>query len=772
MPGNLPAELTSFVGRRNQLSEIRRLVGSARLVTLTGPGGVGKTRLALQSAYGLVRAYEDGVWFVDLAPLRDPDLVAAAVCQVLNLRDQSARWTLDNLADYLAERRVLLLLDNCEHLIDACAALSEALLRKAPRLRIIATSRQALDLIGEAVIRVPPLTLPAESAHTKVQMVHHYEALRLFLDRAAMAEPDFTIDESNVATVAEICARLDGIPLAIELVTARLRSMGLKDILSGLDNRYRFLTGGNRTTVARQRTLRASVEWSYELCTQDERVLWRRLSVFSGSFDLDAARQVCSDEQTPPETVPEVVARLVEKSILLLEQAVTPRYRLLDTIREYGAEQLQAVTETGDLRRRHRDYYKLLIETAEREWLTKFQVQWLKRLRTEHANIRAALQYSFERGDEAGTGLDMAARLWAFWIAAGLLAEGRRWLERGLGQDGTRDTAARARALWVVSYVTACQGDLTTAQQWLEEGRQLAAKIQDTCADAYLTLSSGLIAMFRGDTDEANLLLAEAMTRHSEIDEVTGLVDAQFLLGSLASVSGEVGIALDLVRGTLAVCEQFGERWWRAWANRNLAVALWRADDRRASAEAVTQALRDCMELNEQLCGALCLQVCAWSAAADGQHRRAAVLFGATRAIWEALSTTPFWQMPDEDAKWERATRRVLGDAAFEKAFREGLQMTVEEALNYSLGGAGHGAATVLNGERNPATSLTPRELQVARHVTDGFSNQQIASRLTISRRTVETHVEHILAKLGFTGRAQIAAWFAENHAEARMAGS
>jgi predicted ATPase/DNA-binding CsgD family transcriptional regulator len=764
VPGNLPAELTSFVGRRNQLSEIRRLMGSARLVTLTGPGGVGKTRLALQAAHGLARTFKDGVWFVDLAPLSDPDLVAAAVCQVLNLRDQSARWTLGNLADYLADRKVLLVLDNCEHLIDACASLAEALLRAAPELRIIATSRQALDLIGEAVVRVPPLTLPAECTQVRVTMVDQYEALQLFLDRAAMARPDFVIDDTNVAMVAEICGRLDGIPLAIELVTARLRSMTLEHILSGLHDRYRLLAGGSRTTITRQRTLRALVEWSYELCSPEEQALWRRMSVFSGSFGLDAARFVCSGTQAAGDDIPELVTGLVEKSILLLEQDVIPRYRLLDTIRDYGAERLQAVTETGELRRRHRDYYKHLIETAEREWLTELQVTWLNRLRTEHANIRAALQYCFEAGGETSIGVEMAARLWAFWIAAGVLAEGRLWLEKGLRQETSRATAARARALWVVSYITACQGDLDAAQQWLREGRDVATVAGDARAGAYLTLSSGLIAMFRGDTDEANLLLAQAMRRHRELGETTGLMDAQFLLGSLASVSGEVDQALDLVRGTLARCEEFGERWWRAWTRRNLAVALWRAGDRPGSGEVVIQALRDCIELNEQLCGALCLEVCAWSSAARRDYRRAAVLFGATQAVWEALSATPFWQLPDEDARWEQFTRNALGDTVFEQAFQEGLQMTVKEAIDYGLGSPVPSQAAILDGGRGPAASLTPREFEVARYVADGFSNQQIASRLTISRRTAETHVEHILAKLGFTSRAQIAAWFAEHH--------
>jgi len=759
--GYLPAELTSFVGRREELKEIRGLVGSARLVTLTGVGGVGKTRLALQAAQSLARSFKDGVWFVGLASLKEPDLVAAAVCQSMNIWDQSARWTREHLADYLADRRALLVLDNCEHLIDACASLCEDLLRKAPELHILATSRQALSLIGEAIVRVPPLTLPVVNVHARSDMAQHYEALQLFSERASMAVPGFAVDDANIDAVVEICRRLDGIPLAIELVTARLRSMGLNQVLAGLGDRYRLLARATRTTVPRQQTLRALVDWSYDLCSGDEQTLWRRLSVFSGSFELDAAKYVCGDEGISVDVIPDVISSLAEKSILLLEPGPTPRYRLLDTIRDYGADRLHAATDAGDLGRRHRDYYSGLVERANQEWLSDRQVGWLNRLRQEHPNVRGAMQYSLQRADEAEAGMEMAARLWAFWIAAGALGEGRRWLERFLGRVQSRPSRSRERALWVVSYITACQGDLTAADAWLAEGKTIATDTGDRAALVYLALASGLITMFHGDVDQANALLSRAVDDFRELDEPIGAMDAQFLLGCLASVSGDVDRALDLVRATLVACEQFGERWWRAWAERNLAVALWRAGDRKGSTEAVLHALSDCRDLNEQLCGALCLEVCAWIAAAERRYRRAAILFGATRGVWEALSTTPFWQLAEQDAAWEQVTRLALGDAAFAEAVAEGQQLAAEDALDYGLGHLTQDADADANRRSDDATSLTPRELEVAHYVAEGMNNKEIASRLVISRRTAETHVEHILAKLGFTNRAQIAAWVA-----------
>jgi predicted ATPase/DNA-binding CsgD family transcriptional regulator len=763
--GELPAQLTTFIGRQGKLAEIRKLLGDARLVTLVGIGGVGKTRLALHVASEVGRGFKDGVRFVDLAQLKDADLVIAATGQSLDLWDDSRltaeHWTSESLTDYVRNRRMLLVLDNCEHVLDACARLAEMLLRVAPQLHILCTSRQSLGLIGEAVVHVPPLALPADETVVRPEMVRDYEAMQLFVERASRAAPEFVVTEANVAVIAETCRRLDGLPLAIELVTARLRSMGLDQVVDGLSDRYRLLSGANRTAVRRQQTLRALIEWSFELCSAQERTLWRRISVFSGSFDLEAARFVCADASFPAELVADLLGSLVEKSILLQDGVFeTPRFRLLDTIRDYGAEQLYAETEVAELRQRHAEYYRRLINTAHTEWLSSNQRAWLDRLRKEHANIRAALGYCIEGPATADLALDMAGRLWAFWIAAGALGEGRRWLERGLNQVELRYSPAIARALWVVSYITACHGDLDGAEAWLRKGEALAAETGDEAMQAYLTLSSGLVATFRGDTNRAQDLLTDAIEHHRKLQQPLGLIDAQFILGSLASVTGDVDMALDLARDTLATCERFGEQWWRAWAQRSLAVALWRSGDRHGAATAVADALRNCRDLNERLCAALCLEICAWGAAAERDYHRAAVLRGATAGVWDAVATRPFWQLPEEDARCERETRRSLSAEAFDKAFEAGSRMSFAEAVEYALNDAAARDSAV----GDTATSLlTPREIEVARYIAEGMNNQDIADRLFISRRTVETHVEHVLGKLGFSSRTQVAAWLASS---------
>lgn len=763
--GELPAQLTTFVGRRGELIEIRRLLGEARLVTLVGVGGVGKTRLAVQVGRDVARGFKDGVRFVDFAPLTDPDLVTAATGQSLNLWDDSRltteTWTSQKLIDYVRNRRMLLVLDNCEHVLDSCARLAEALLRVAPELHILCTSRQSLGLIGEAVVPVPPLPFPSDETVVRVEMVHDYEALQLFVERASRAAPEFQVTETNVAVLAETCRRLDGLPLAIELVTARLRSMGLDQVVQRLSDRYRLLSGANRTAVHRQQTLRALIEWSFGLCSDAERTLWRRISVFSGSFDLDAARFVCADASFPADLVGDLLGSLIEKSILLQEVGTqTPRFRLLDTIRDYGAEQLEAMTEVGELRQRHAEYYRRLITTADTEWLSSNQVKWLGRLRQEHANIRVALGHCLEAPAGLDLALDMAGRLWAFWIAAGALSEGRRWLERGLQNVELRHSPAVARALWVVSYLTACSGDFDCADVWLRRGEAVAADTGDEAMQAYLTLTGGLIASFRGDIDRAQDMLTEAIGQHRKLDQPLGLMDAQFILGGLASVNGNVAMALDLARDTLVTCKAYGEQWWRAWAQRNLAVALWRAGDRQAAADAVAEAMRNCRDLNERLCGALCLEICSWRAAAQRDFHRAAVLRGATAGVWDAAATRPFWQLPDEDAKCERETRRALSSEVYNNAFNIGLRMTFDEAIAYGLNDVVAETSVLPDGRMG---LLTRRELEVARYVAQGMNNQEIADRLFISRRTVESHVEHVFSKLGLARRTQIAAWLASN---------
>ena len=423
--GGLRGELTEFIGRRAELARVRAALEGARLVTLTGPGGIGKTRLALQVAAGAGRAFRDGVWLAELGGLRDPGLLVAEVARSLGLSDQSARWAVASLADHVQNRQVLLVLDGCEHLADACAVMVDALLRGCPGLRLIATSRHVLGVAGEVTIAVQPMTVPAEGAAAPEELLG-YEAMRLFVGRGAAVLPGFTVDAGNGAAVAGICRALDGIPLAVELAAVRLRSLSPEQILSRLGSRFQLLSGGGPAGAPHHRTLQAALEWSYELLTEAEQAMWRRVSVFAGSFDLDAAEAVCAVGRVAVGEIADLIDALVAKSILLREGQGTARYRLLDTIREFGLTKLRGRGNERALRLRHRAWYAAL--AARQEAFGPGRAAWIAALDADHENLRAALRLCLTEPGEAAAGVQMACDLWRYWETHGHLTEGRRVL--------------------------------------------------------------------------------------------------------------------------------------------------------------------------------------------------------------------------------------------------------------------------------------------------------------------------------------------------------
>ncbi len=444
--GNLPAEVTSFVGRRRELADAKRALSKSRLVTLTGVGGVGKTRVAERLARDRRRAYPHGVWLVELAQLADPALLTQTVLTELGVRGPSLGDALEALIDSLSSRQLLLVLDNCEHLLDEVAALSAALLRRCPDLQILATSREPLRVVGEAVLPVPPMAAPAPDRSGGVAGLSRYDAVALFTERAVAAVPDFALTEENHRAVAALCHRLDGLPLAIELAAGRLRSLSPAQILSRLDDRYGLLTGGERGRPDRQQTLRASIEWSYQLCTPAEQRLWARLCVFAGSFELDAVEAVCTGDFAGEEIV-DLVSGLVDKSIVVRHEGGTvARYRLLESIREFGLERL---TEAGDgpaLRMRHLQWCAALVHTAKAEWISERQVYWLARLAAESANMRSALDFCLnERGDpDAVMEIVVGIPLGYLW-ARGKFREARHRLDEALARSSGVTVASRAR---------------------------------------------------------------------------------------------------------------------------------------------------------------------------------------------------------------------------------------------------------------------------------------------------------------------------------------
>ncbi len=478
--GNLPAELTSFVGRRDELAEVRRLLAGSRLVTLTGVGGVGKTRLALRAAAELRRSFPGGVWLVRLDQLREEALVAQAVAGALGLQDRADYSPEAALAGYLAGRQLLLVLDNCEHLVDAAAKLADQLLRAAAGLRVLATSREALIIDGEMVLPVPPLPVPEAGQPLTAAELGVFPAVRLFAERAAQVVPGFTVTEANQAAVAGICRRLEGLPLAIELAAAQTRVLSPEQVDARLGDRLGLLTRGGRARPARQQTLRASIGWSYELCGPAERLLWARLSVFAGGFELDAAESICADHQLAAGQVLDLLAALAGKSVLTAEHGQgVARYRLPEPLREYGQERLHESGQDTALRRRHRDWHEQLARRADTGWLSPQIADWTARLFREHANVAAALDFCQAEPGEAEAGLRIAMHVWLlYYWGAGHVSEGRYRLGQALAR-AREPTVWRARGLLLAGFLAAIGGDRGAARPLLEQGTGLAGQLND-----------------------------------------------------------------------------------------------------------------------------------------------------------------------------------------------------------------------------------------------------------------------------------------------------
>lgn len=741
--GNLPRAITSFVGRRHLVAEIRRLLGPARLLTLTGTGGVGKTRLALEAAAASRRAFADGVWLVDLTPVQEPKAVADATAAALGVPDLGARPVLEQLAGHLSGRRALIVLDNCEHLVDACAELAEMLLSAAPELRVLATSRQTLGIVGEHVLVVPPLTV--------------LEAVELLRDRATAVRPEFRVTDLNRAGAFRLCADLDGLPLAIELAASRLRTLTVDQMVDRLEDRFTLLTNGSRTARPRQRTLRALVDWSYELCAHSERLLWNRLSVFADGFTLDAAEGVCAGEGIARHEVVDLLDRLVGQSIVLaIEQEGLPRYRMLETIRHYGRQRLAESGEEARLRRAHRDFFLALAERAASSWYGPGQEQALAMWRAEHNDLLAALTH----GGDPQAELALAAALRYHWCTDGFLGEGRRQLHRVLAA-APEPTPARARALWAAAWVALLQGDLIAADGWLTEAGELGDRLDDPAVRANVLGLRGSLALFRGHCEEAISLFEGAVAAHTDLGKEPATV---FWLFQLAHAQGHLGDprGAETARKAVAVAQAHGEGLTRTYALSVLGLDAWARGDLTAAMELAHAGLEIQRGFNDHLGAALLLELLAWISTAEDHHERAGRLLGTLRTLWGDLGTelSVFGpNLAEYHAHCEADVLRALGAVGYEKALTEGAVIDgPAQAIAYALvpdGVAGPSEPQAV------ADVLTGREQQVAALVAQGLTSRRIAAELVLSPRTVDNHVDRILTKLGFSSRTQIAAWWA-----------
>ncbi|MDT8913145.1 LuxR C-terminal-related transcriptional regulator [Amycolatopsis sp. PS_44_ISF1] len=745
--GSLPAELTSFVGRRRELAAVRRSLGGARLLTLTGLGGVGKTRLALRAAAGMRRAFPDGVWLVELGEVRDTGGVAAEVASALGLADDR------DLVGFLSGRRLMLVLDTCEHLLGSCAELAGELLSASAGLRLLVTSRQPLGRLGERVLRVDPLAVP-DPGPLEPRMLGHYDAVTLFLHRARAVDREFTVTDANCAEVVRLCRALDGIPLALELAAARLRTLTLTQVGEALADACGLLTTGNRAGPRRQRSLRASIGWSHRLCTPAERAVWSRLSVFAGGFDLAAAESVAGAGPG------EVLSGLVEKSIVeRAEVDGRTRYRMVEVIRQYGRDRLAGSGEQGATAVRHRDWFMRLVRQAEADWLGPDQLTWYRRIRAEGPNLRQALDFCLSTADGGPEALELATALCGHRRALGSLAEGRRWLERAIDQ-AAGPAPVRAKALWTTAWLALMQGDGAAARALLAECREIAERTQDASVRAHETQFSALADLFDGEFALAVTRFGEAIKRHREAGDQAGVRLSRFQLVMSRCFAGDPSAAASVKRARkfLRPDTEPAAHGYLSWYD---AVERSVRRDRGDAAAPAKRALQIGAEIKDHWLVALALETLAWAVADAGEHLRAAHLFGAAEAARTALGCrlSGLAHLLAHHDRCAGAARSALGEEKFAAAYRSGTRMREQEAVAYAAAPRKPGAARGKPSIRSP---LTVREREIADLVARGLSNQEIAGSLVIARRTAETHVGHILAKLGFTSRAQIAAWVAE----------
>jgi predicted ATPase/DNA-binding CsgD family transcriptional regulator len=755
---NLPAEVTRFIGRRRELPAIAEAIERHRLVTLRGVGGVGKTRLALRAAADASDNFADGCWLVQLSPLQAPGLLARTVSEALGLPDEAAGGAAQVLAKNLAEQELLLILDTCEHLTEACAELAALLLSVAPGLRILATSRSPLGLPDEHTVLITPLEVPADDA-----TAGYADAVTLFVDRARAAVPDFALSPQNTPAVAELCRRLDGIPLALELAAVRLRGMPVDEILARLSDRFRVL-GATRTSTDRHRTLRAAVSWSFELCTPDEQRLWAELSVFPGGFGLAAVEHVCGADAG------ETLRRLTEKSVVQLSG---DRYQMLDTLREFGAERLDAAgtAEVGRLRARHRDYYLELAEQAEAGTMTARQTAWLTRLSTETANLRVALDFSFTRSSagsftaqgQARAGLRLTRLLLTYWLMTGQFTEGRRWHDLAVAVDpGSRDNAW---AVFGAGVLAVQQGDFATGGPLLARAGELAAAAGDENLAAHVTDARGMLAFYSGDlvSAQAEFEAALAVYERDGFSDPTALVTYS-RLASVCLLTFELDRAVKLCGECLQRCDETGEQWARGTALWTRGAGRWLSGD---NATAIEDALA-CLRIKEQLADlhtiAMSFDLLSVCLVGTGDFERAAVLHGAGESLWTLLNAPVLMGPAYAEIRKSAAdtARSSLGEERFDTLAGHGFAMPLGAAAAVAKGEAP--AAPAADGAA-PGTGVKPltrREREIAGLVAGGLGNREIAQRLFLSKRTVDSHLEHIFTKLGFSSRSQLAGWVLE----------
>ena len=807
---NLPAARTSFIGREQEILEVKRALAMTRMLTLTGMGGSGKTRLGLEVARDLTGVYPDGVWLVELASLSEPALVPQAVAGAVGVPEQPGQQPVEALVEALREKQLLLVLDNCEHLIGACARLVDAVLDACPRVRILATSREALGVEGEARWPVSPLSVPDTPRPLAIGELEGYESARLFVERARHRNPAFALTLQNAEAVAEVCLKLEGIPLAIELAAVRAGVLSVDQIARRLDDSLKLLTGGARMLPSKQRTLRGALDWSYELLGEPERRLFACLSVFAGGWTLEAAEAVGSGDGIEDSEVLNLLSQLVDKSLVVAEATEESwmRHGMLEPVQQYAQERLEEWGEAEVVRRRHAALFLALAEQAEPELLGREQSEWLKRLETEHDNLRAALGWSLGRGDELG--LRLAGALSRFWYVRGYLSEGRRWLEQGLVVgSGIVLSRGRAKALAGAGWLAEAQGDYVRArsaheeslsiyrrlgyqkgvagslanlgrvalyqgdQEWaselLEESLAVLRESRNEWDLARVLTSIGILALSRGDYERAATSFEEALSLHRNLGDVRGVAVSLNNLGFATLFRGDGERAMVFFEEALARDRENRDTQGIATSLVNLGLAALTRGELGRAANLLKESLAVLQEAQNKQTIVECLEAMAAVAGAQGQTRRAARLWGATQAVRKNIRAP---LPPDERALLEPHLANAharLDEAIWEAAFAEGKAMGLEKAVEYAFSEEETTTASSQVGDRPLAyaqpPALTRREEEVAELIAQELTNGRIAEELFLSERTVHRHVSNVLKKLGLRSREQVAAKLDERRA-------
>ena len=759
--GNLPVELTSFVGRRQELDDLRRALGRARLLTLTGAGGVGKTKLATRSAREAARQFPHGIWFVELAPVQDPSLVVQAAFAALGLQDRSSRWAVSTLGDFVADKRALLVLDNCEHVLDAAAVLAAALLRACPGLRILATSRQALGVTGEVVVDVPTLSLPDEPDAPLATLIRS-DAVALFVERAAAVQQGFAVDDANAAAVLSICSHLDGIALALELAAVRLKALGLEALDQGLTSRLAALGTGDRSASPRQQTLDAAIDWSYQLLSEAERLLWARLSVFVGGFELDAAAAVCADDRIPEKTIADLVGSLVEKSVVKRRDGVRgPRFRLLEPLRQFGRERLHDDGMEHRLRSRHRDWVASLAAVAGAG--DSRQAEAFRRVKDERANVWAAIGFCLEDPPEAESGIAICTDLWVYWFAQGPIGEVRRVFDQLLQQvpAGGPATRSRGRAVLTNGILAFIQNEYALAESGFSEAARIGRETADVDIVSRALSYLASVEWVSGRPAESIVLADESLALARSMQLPGPTLHAIVVRGYAFLGAGDFDAAISTGREAVELSESLGETWERGMAYQLFAgasLARGHLDDAATSAKQSAGLERD---LDDRTGMAHTIALFATIEMQRGSPQRTATLLGGSEAIFRSIPSSLMEPFREPNRQAEEAARLALGDRSFEAAYALGLAMTRDEVVDYAREVEVIRPRPAAAERSRSAGPLSRREMEVASLVAEGATNAQVAGSLFISERTVESHLASIFNKLGVDSRLQVARWIA-----------